>query len=164
MRRIVLIVVIVVQALPDLDTLEGITVDEQVDLGAVVPLQAPLCRLKHGPGRRTPAGEAHDARVPVALYGEPDVDLAVHLVHLAPDPGDLLLEVDVVAQILAGVRVDPQRVQRRGHHGARHLLIVEDGEAAGGHEDEKDGETARPPVADCSGIFFCVFVFVCDKC
>ena len=55
-----------------------------------------------------------------------------------------MLEVDLVAQDLTGLLVGAQGVQRRGHHGARPLLVVEDGEARHGDQGEEDGEAARP--------------------
>lgn len=111
------------------NALEGIVAIQQVHPSTVGHLEAPLGRLEHGPGRGTDAGEAHDGRLPGALDGEADVDAAVHLVHLAGYPGDLVLEVDLVAEKLARLLVRAQRVHGRGHDRARHLLVVENGDA-----------------------------------
>ena len=94
------------------------------------------------------AREAHRRPAPRALDGEVDVDAAVHLVHLAADPGDLVLEVDVVAEDGARAGVGAQCVQRRRDNRRRRLLVVEHGEGADGDDGEEDGQAAAPAEAD----------------
>lgn len=72
----------------------------------------------------------------------------MQLVHLAVDPGDLVLEVDLVAERRAGVAVGAQGVERRGDDGGRHLLVVEDADGANDDDGEEDGEGAAPAELD----------------
>lgn len=134
---------------------------QQVNPLAVGRRQAPLGRFKERPRRRAVAGEAHRGPAPGPLNGEVYVDPALHLVHLAPDPGDLVLEVDVVAEDGAGAGVGAQGVQRRGHNGRRRLLVVEDGDGADGHDGEEDGEGAAPAEADLAD--FCGLVSILHR-
>lgn len=127
---------------------------EQINLPSIARLQTPLDRLKHALGRGPVTRKAHDARVLRALDPEGDVDAAVQLVHLAADPGDLLGEVDLVAQVVAGLAGRAQRVERPVHDGRGQLLVVEDGDGAGGHDGQEDGEGAGPAEAGCFDIFF----------
>lgn len=94
-----------------IDSPEWVALLQQVNDLAILRLQTPLGRLEHAPGRRAEGGEAHDARALGALDVELDVDAAVQLVHLAGNPGDLRLEVDLVAQVLARALVGAQRIE-----------------------------------------------------
>lgn len=99
------------------------------------------------------AGEPH-RRPPVSpLDREIDVDLALHLVHLAAYPGDLVLEVDVVAEDSAGAGIRPQCVQRGRYDGRGRLLVVEDGDGADGYDGEEDGEGAAPAETDLADLW-----------
>lgn len=98
------------------------------------------------------AHEAHGAPAPGPLDGEPDVDAALHLVHLAVDVGDLVLEVDLLAQDLAGARARAQGVHGRGDDGRRRLLVVEHGGRGDGDEGDEDGHGAAPAEADLGNI------------
>ena len=62
----------------------------------------------------------------------------MQLVQLATDPGDLAGEVDLVTQDGSRLGVRAQRVQRRGRHAGRLLLVVEDGGRAAGDEGEEE--------------------------
>lgn len=64
------------------------------------------------------------------------------------DPGDLLPEVDIVAQDRARARGGAQGVEGRGDDGGRHLLVVEDGDGAGCDDGDEDGQSASPPEGD----------------
>lgn len=77
-----------------------------------------------------------------------DVDAAGDLVELAADPGDLVLEVDLVAEDLARLGGCAQGVERAGDDGRRRLLVVEDADGAGGDDGEEDGEGAAPAEDD----------------
>lgn len=134
-------------------SLERIALLEQVDPPAVLGAQAPFRRLKQAPARGAAAGEAHERRALGALDGEVDVDAALHLVHLAADPGDLVLEVDFVAEDLAGAGRGAQRVEGRGDDGRRRLLVVEDGKGRGGDEDDEEGEGAAPAESDLGDVY-----------
>jgi len=68
----------------------------------------------------------------------------MQLVQLATDPGDLAGEVDLVAQDGSRLGVRAQRVQRRGRHAGRLLLVVEDGGRAAGDEGEEERQRAQP--------------------
>lgn len=105
-------VLIIVQPAGDPHGAERVPVVQEVDPLPVTRLEAPLGGLKDALGSGPEACEAHDARILGALDREGDVDAAVQLVHLSADPGDLLLEVDLVAQVLACSGIVAQRVQR----------------------------------------------------
>ena len=119
--------------------LERVPAFQQVNPHAILRLETPLGRLEHALARRPVAREAHRGRGARALDGEPDVDAPLQLVHLTVDPRDLVPEVDVVAQQLARLLVGPQGVQRRRDDGRGHLLVVEDGDGAGGDDGGEDG-------------------------
>lgn len=55
-----------------------------------------------------------------------------------------MLEVYLVAEVLACLLVRAQCVEGRGDDRAGQLLVVEDGDAGGGDDGEEDGEGARP--------------------
>jgi hypothetical protein len=86
----------------------------------------------------------HHARVLRPLDGEVDVDPAVQLIHLPADPGDLVLEVDLVTQVFPGFLRRTQGVERRGYDWGGELLVVEDADAEAGYDQEEDGKSARP--------------------
>ena len=64
------------------------------------------------------------------------------------NPGDLSVEVDLVAEELAGAGVGAQGVEGGGDDGGGHLLVVEDGDGAGRDDGDEDGEGAAPAEAD----------------
>ena len=130
------------------DALERVCALQQVNPAPVLSLEAPFRSLKKRPARRPAAREAHDARPLGAADGKVDVNMALHLVHVAADPRNLVLEVDFVAENLARLGRCAQRVQCRCDDGRRRLLVVEDGDRAGGHEDDEDGEAAAPAELD----------------
>lgn len=108
--RHLILFVNVVQAVLAQKALEGISALEQINPLAVFHLKAPFVGLKHSLDRGTPASESHDGGSLCAAYRKVDVDGALHLVHTAADPRDLVLEVDLVSK--RGTRLGgcPQRV------------------------------------------------------
>lgn len=68
----------------------------------------------------------------------------MQLVHLPPDPRDLVPEVNLVAQFPAAGLARAQRVQRRLDDGRRRLLVVEDAQGRDGDDEQEDGQGARP--------------------
>lgn len=69
-----------------------------------------------------------------------DIDASVKLVHLAPDPGHLVREVDLVAEEFAGRGGGAEGVHGGGDDGGGGLLVVEDAEGAAGEDDDEDGD------------------------
>lgn len=68
----------------------------------------------------------------------------MQLVHLPPDPRDLVPEVNLVAQFPAAGLARAQRVQRRLDDGRGRLLVVEDAQGRDGDDEQEDGQGARP--------------------
>lgn len=126
---------------------------EEIDLPAVGRLQAPLRRLEHALRRRAEAGEPHLARALRALDREADVYPAVELVHLAADPGDLVPEVDLVAEVVPRLLRMPKRVQCRVYDRAGQLLVVE--YCDGARRDDGDEVRERAPPAEACGLYVC---------
>ena len=83
------------------------------------------------------------------LDPELHVNLAVQLIHRAPDPGHLVRKVDLVAEDVARGLVRAQGVQRRRHHGRVEFLVVEDAEGGGDEDGDEEGE--GPPDAEQRG-------------
>jgi hypothetical protein len=77
---------------------ERVTILQQINHLPILRLQTPFRRLEQAARRWPLTGEAHDATGLSTAHAEADVDAPAHLVHLARDPRDLLVEVDVVAQ------------------------------------------------------------------
>lgn len=124
--------------------LERITALQQIHHFAILRRQTPLTRLKHALTRRSPARETHHSRPLRSLDREVNVDDALQLVHLAANPGDLMLEVDFVTEDLARPRRRAQRIHGAGDDGRRGLLVVEDGDGAGCHAEQEEGEGLAP--------------------
>ena len=84
-----------------LKRLERVRSVQQVNLLPFFRLQTPLCCLKHAHPRPPKTLEPHRARVLGAFDLEADINPAMQLVHLSPDPRHLMREVDLVAQVLS---------------------------------------------------------------
>ena len=69
----------------------------------------------------------------------------MHLVHLALDPGDAVLKVDLVAEELARAFRGSKGVEGGGDDGGGGFLVVEDCEGGEGDDAEEDGEGWEPP-------------------
>ena len=55
------------------------------------------------------------------------------------DPRNLTVEVDFIAEELAGARVGSQSVESGGDDGGGHLLVVEDCDGASCDDGDEDG-------------------------
>lgn len=88
--------------------------------------------------------EPHPSRSLGALDLELDVNPALKLVHLSPDPRHLMSEVDLIAQVLPRFGGCAQGVHRGRDDGAGGFLIVEDGESGRDEDREEDGDGAHP--------------------
>lgn len=97
--------------------LERITTLQQIHHFTILRRQTPLTRLKHALTRRSPARKPHHSRPLRSLDREVNVDDAVQLIHLAANPGDLMLEVDFVSEDLARPRRRAQRIHGAGDDG-----------------------------------------------
>lgn len=124
--------------------LERIATLQQIHHLAILRRQTPLARLKHALTRRSPARKPHHSRPLRSLDREVNVDNTVQLVHLAANPGNLVLEVDFVSEDLARPRRRAQRIHGAGDDGRRGLLVVEDGHGAGCHAEQEKGEGLAP--------------------
>ena len=62
----------------------------------------------------------------------------MQLVDLALDPRVFTRKVDFVAELLAHERVCAQRVEGCGYDGGFLLLVVKEGEEAGGHGEDEE--------------------------
>lgn len=138
---------------PSQQRLKRIPRIQQIQPPPILRLQAPLRRLKKPLTRGSITREPHRPRSLAPAHGKPNVNPPVQLVHLAVDPGDLVLEVDLVAEQLAGLGGGAQGVERAGDDGRGHLLVVEDGDAAGCDDGEEEGEGAAPAELDLADVY-----------
>ena len=77
---------------------------------------------------------------------ETNIDVSVHLIDTAPNPRQLLCEIDFISQERARLLVRPQTVQSAADDARVGFLVVEDGERAGRHNGREDREGAQPAV------------------
>jgi len=68
----------------------------------------------------------------------------MQLVQFAADPRHLAIEVDLVAQQVADRGTRAERVQDGGDGAGAGFLVVEDGEAAEGAEEDEEREGFEP--------------------
>ena len=72
------------------------------------------------------------------LDGVADVDPPLHQIQLPPDPGDLMFEVDLIAEDLTCSWVSSQGVEGTVDHAGRGLFVVEDAEGRHGDDGNED--------------------------
>jgi hypothetical protein len=128
----------------DLDRLKRITAVQEIDLHPMFRLQTPFSGLKHAHPRSPKALKPHRPTVLLSLYLKLNVNSAMQLVHLPPDPRHFVGKVDFISQILTSFGGGAERVQGGRNYARRGLLVIEDGKGGGDQDGEEDGNGAHP--------------------
>ncbi len=88
--------------------------------------------------------KSHISICPPPLDAEANINPAMKLVQLAPDPREPVPEVNLLAEDLARFLARAQCIQRGVDDGRGRLLVVEDGERADGYESNEERDSAEP--------------------